>query len=151
MASKGLPGLRGTDHIGLTVPDLDEAAGFFENVLGFEPFHDPRPEPFEQRIGPFAEAQHQIPALRPLEIDGNRRPAAIHQVVPGRHGDAPLGIVCAVDAIQFGAHVGQQHPAKLARARTERQPYSPMNSGLRLSMKAVTASLRSAVMLVTVS
>jgi hypothetical protein len=25
----GLPGLRGTDHIGFTVPDLDEADHFF--------------------------------------------------------------------------------------------------------------------------
>lgn len=27
-------GLRGLDHIGLTVPDLDEAISFFENVFG---------------------------------------------------------------------------------------------------------------------
>ena len=26
---KGLPGLRGTDHIGFTVPDIDEAVAFF--------------------------------------------------------------------------------------------------------------------------
>ena len=43
MASKELPGLRGTDHIGLTVPNLDEAADFFENVLGFEPFYEHGP------------------------------------------------------------------------------------------------------------
>ncbi len=29
-----LPGLRGTDHIGFTVPDLDEADRFFTEVLG---------------------------------------------------------------------------------------------------------------------
>ena len=29
-----LPGLRGTDHIGFTVPDLDEADRFFTGVLG---------------------------------------------------------------------------------------------------------------------
>ena len=29
-----LPGLRGIDHIGLTVPDLDQAAAFFTDVLG---------------------------------------------------------------------------------------------------------------------
>jgi catechol 2,3-dioxygenase-like lactoylglutathione lyase family enzyme len=29
-----LPGLRGTDHIGFTVPDLDEADRFFTQVLG---------------------------------------------------------------------------------------------------------------------
>lgn len=35
----GLPGLRGTDHIGITVPDFDQAYDFFANVLGFEPFY----------------------------------------------------------------------------------------------------------------
>jgi len=35
----GLPGLRGTDHIGFTVPNLEEAVDFFVNVLGCEPFH----------------------------------------------------------------------------------------------------------------
>ena len=29
-----LPGLRGTDHIGFTVPDLDEADDFFVNTIG---------------------------------------------------------------------------------------------------------------------
>jgi glyoxylase I family protein len=30
----GIPGLRGTDHIGITVPDLDEAERWFIDVLG---------------------------------------------------------------------------------------------------------------------
>ncbi len=30
----GIPGLRGTDHVGFTVPDLDEAERFFVDVLG---------------------------------------------------------------------------------------------------------------------
>jgi catechol 2,3-dioxygenase-like lactoylglutathione lyase family enzyme len=42
--SKGLPGLRGTDHIGFTVPDLDAAVDFFVNVIGCEAFYD---------LGPF--------------------------------------------------------------------------------------------------
>ena len=45
---KGLPGLRGTDHIGFTVPDLDEAVDFFVNVLGCEPFYD---------LGPFEDTE----------------------------------------------------------------------------------------------
>ena len=42
----GLPGMRGVDHIGLTVPDLAEAETFFGDVLGcekamsFGPFRD---------------------------------------------------------------------------------------------------------------
>ncbi|QZY50712.1 VOC family protein [Leucobacter tenebrionis] len=31
-----LPGLRGTDHIGFTVPDLDQADDFFVRVIGCE-------------------------------------------------------------------------------------------------------------------
>ena len=42
-AHKGLPGLRGSDHIGITVPDFEEAVDFFENVLGFEPFYEHGP------------------------------------------------------------------------------------------------------------
>ena len=30
----GIPGLRGSDHIGITVPDLDEAENFLVEVLG---------------------------------------------------------------------------------------------------------------------
>ena len=44
MSGNGLPGLRGTDHIGFTVPDLDEAVDFFVNVIGCEAFYD---------LGPF--------------------------------------------------------------------------------------------------
>ena len=32
----GMPGLRGGDHLGVTVPDLDEAERFFIDVLGAE-------------------------------------------------------------------------------------------------------------------
>lgn len=35
----GIPGLRGTDHIGITVPDLDEAERFFVDVLGAVPVY----------------------------------------------------------------------------------------------------------------
>ncbi|MFT3777472.1 MAG: VOC family protein [Ottowia sp.] len=38
-----LPGLRGADHIGITVPDLEEATRFFVDVLGFEPYFDKGP------------------------------------------------------------------------------------------------------------
>ncbi len=32
--SAGLPGLRGTEHVGFTVPDLEEATRFFVDVMG---------------------------------------------------------------------------------------------------------------------
>ncbi len=34
--SKGIPGIRGMDHIGITVPNLDEAVEFFCDVIGCE-------------------------------------------------------------------------------------------------------------------
>jgi catechol 2,3-dioxygenase-like lactoylglutathione lyase family enzyme len=40
-----LPGLRGTEHIGFTVPDLDEADDFFVKVIGCERVYS---------LGPFA-------------------------------------------------------------------------------------------------
>lgn len=42
---RGLPGLRGTDHIGFTVPNLEQAVRFFVDVIGCEPFYD---------LGPFS-------------------------------------------------------------------------------------------------
>ena len=45
--AQGLPGMRGIDHVGMTVPDLDEAVTFFSDVLGcsevtgFGPLSDP--------------------------------------------------------------------------------------------------------------
>lgn len=43
-----VPGVRGIDHIGFTVPDMRQAVGFFQDVLGcqkatsFGPFADPQ-------------------------------------------------------------------------------------------------------------
>ena len=45
----GLPGLRGTDHIGFTVPNLQQAVDFFVNVIGCEPFYE---------LGPFSAADN---------------------------------------------------------------------------------------------
>lgn len=48
-ARRGLPGLCGTDHVGFTVPNLDEAVEFFVNVLGCEPFYELGP--FQDDLG----------------------------------------------------------------------------------------------------
>lgn len=34
--AKGIPGIRGTDHIGFTVPDIEAATTFFVDILGAE-------------------------------------------------------------------------------------------------------------------
>jgi glyoxylase I family protein len=38
-ARTGLPGLAGVEHIGFTVPDLEEATRFFTTVIGCEPVY----------------------------------------------------------------------------------------------------------------
>lgn len=43
-AADGVPGFRGSDHIGVTVPDLDQAVKFFVEVMGCEAFY---------KMGPF--------------------------------------------------------------------------------------------------
>ncbi|NME68024.1 VOC family protein [Flammeovirga aprica] len=45
MESKGIPGKKGIDHFGFTVPNLKEAVDFFVNVIGAE---------VSYKIGPFA-------------------------------------------------------------------------------------------------
>lgn len=40
MTTHGIPGLRGTEHIGFTVPDLRQAVDFFVDVVGCEAFYD---------------------------------------------------------------------------------------------------------------
>src|ERR1700753_840513 len=39
MNPSGIPGLRGTDHVGFTVPDLEQAVAFFRDVIGCEVFY----------------------------------------------------------------------------------------------------------------
>jgi catechol 2,3-dioxygenase-like lactoylglutathione lyase family enzyme len=46
--SNQLPGIRGIDHIGLTVPNLEEAVDFFVNVIGCTPFYS---------LGPFESSE----------------------------------------------------------------------------------------------
>lgn len=43
---KGVPGVRGIDHIGFTVPDIDQGVEFFHEVLGCEE---------AMRFGPFSD------------------------------------------------------------------------------------------------
>jgi catechol 2,3-dioxygenase-like lactoylglutathione lyase family enzyme len=44
-----IPGVTGVDHIGVTVPDLEQARSFFVDVLGCEYLYS---------LGPFANADH---------------------------------------------------------------------------------------------
>lgn len=49
MANAGTPGMKGVQHIGFTVPNLDQAVTFFEDVIGCEAFFGIGP------FGPFEE------------------------------------------------------------------------------------------------
>ena len=53
VSKPGMPGLRGTDHIGFTVPDLAQAVDFFVNVIGCEKFYD---------LGPFKAEDGWMPS-----------------------------------------------------------------------------------------
>jgi catechol 2,3-dioxygenase-like lactoylglutathione lyase family enzyme len=49
-----LPGLRGVDHIGITVPDMEQATAFFVDVLGCELLYErepPRDDAPRDRLG----------------------------------------------------------------------------------------------------
>jgi catechol 2,3-dioxygenase-like lactoylglutathione lyase family enzyme len=70
MASEGeeLPGLRGVDHIGVTVPDIEQATVFFVDVLGCELLYErepPRDDSPRDRLGVPAGSRIQaVPFLR---------------------------------------------------------------------------------------
>ena len=64
-----LPGLRGIEHVGLTVPDLDAAVAFFVDVLGCEHVFDggrfgDDPRFFEERLGVPGDASMRYCFLR---------------------------------------------------------------------------------------
>src|SRR3712207_5337877 len=49
-----LPGLRGVDHVGITVPDIEQATAFFVDVLGCELLYErepPRDDSPRDRLG----------------------------------------------------------------------------------------------------
>jgi len=52
VSGSGLPGLVGLDHVGFTVPDLEEASSFLRDVLGCEYLYSLGP--FEDRDGSMA-------------------------------------------------------------------------------------------------
>ena len=75
-------GLVGIDHVGITVPDIDEAIAWFEDVMGcsapltFGPFSDP--------TGPFMERPARRPPARRdrADHDDPLRPQRQHRALP---------------------------------------------------------------------
>jgi catechol 2,3-dioxygenase-like lactoylglutathione lyase family enzyme len=122
-------------HVGLTVPDVEAAADWYESVLGFERVRDlvtVRPEEFEGEtaadfLGEFAEMkQIQLAAgngvgLELFEFDGTGERADPDPFAPGYFH------VCVVDpdieglAARIADHGGEHYSA--VRAVFDGQPY----------------------------
>lgn len=47
-AQSAMPGMKGPDHFGITVPDLNQAVYFFVNIIGCETFY---------KLGPFSDSK----------------------------------------------------------------------------------------------
>jgi catechol 2,3-dioxygenase-like lactoylglutathione lyase family enzyme len=70
-AADGIPGMRGHDHTGITVPDMKQAVDFFTNVVGckeamsFGPFADDKGTFMQDLLGVDPKAViHQIAQIR---------------------------------------------------------------------------------------
>lgn len=48
--TRGIPGLRGADHFGVTVPDMDQAHEFFVDVLGCDFVYSLGPYPADEEL-----------------------------------------------------------------------------------------------------
>lgn len=92
-AGKGLPGLRGGDHIGITVPDLEEATRFFVDVLGAErfydlgPFGDDKGEWMKNQLGVHPRAR--VEKLRFLRLGQNLNLELFQYTAPDQRREAP--------------------------------------------------------------
>jgi catechol 2,3-dioxygenase-like lactoylglutathione lyase family enzyme len=72
-SAAGLPGMRGHDHTGITVPDMDQAVTFFTDVLGCEKV---------MAFGPFKDDKGTFMT----DVLGVDRNAVINQIVQIRCG-----------------------------------------------------------------
>ncbi|MBE7213247.1 MAG: VOC family protein [Gluconacetobacter diazotrophicus] len=68
--ARGIPGARDVDHVGLTVPDLDQAVKFFVDVLGADllwtdgPTSDPHGDSMAKKLGVDPRASMRLAMLR---------------------------------------------------------------------------------------
>ena len=79
----GLPGLRGHDHTGITVPDIKQATDFFVNVLGCK-------EAMSFGQPPSARRSTML-SIQPLDVlvwAADNHVAIIHSVKPGYYETA---------------------------------------------------------------
>jgi catechol 2,3-dioxygenase-like lactoylglutathione lyase family enzyme len=88
----GLPGLLGIEHVGLTVPDMDEATNFFVDVLGAEVLFEVGPfeaddDWMETHLGVHPRAT--IPRLRMLRLADGPSIELFQYKAPDQQRDPP--------------------------------------------------------------
>lgn len=116
MPTPAIPGLAGLEHVGLTVPDIDEATRFFAAVLGAETLYD---------IGPFADASdwmanHLAPAkgahiyrMRVLKIANGPVLELIQFTTPGANAGGGWHMAFYVDDMEKALTALKTHGASI--------------------------------------
>jgi catechol 2,3-dioxygenase-like lactoylglutathione lyase family enzyme len=135
-----LPGLRHTDHIGLTVPNLEEGIRFFVDVLGAEELYRSERGPDEE----FMPTNFDVPADAKLTLAMLRLPpnlnielfewsSAKRRETPPRHCDAGGHHLCfVVDDVDEAIAVLQETPGvRVLGERKEVAGDSPRVAGNR--------------------
>lgn len=92
--AQGLPGLKGSDHMGFTVPDLAQAVSFFEDVIGCKAFY---------ALGPFSggdsdwmnvhlnvDAKATIPQIRVMRCANGVNLEIFSYTAPGQNTKPPM-------------------------------------------------------------
>jgi catechol 2,3-dioxygenase-like lactoylglutathione lyase family enzyme len=88
-----VPGLRGTEHIAFTVPDLEQAVAFFTEVLGCEhfydigPFRDPEGEWFRENLD--LDPRSEIPRACLLRCGHGSNFEIFEYEAPGQRREMP--------------------------------------------------------------
>jgi catechol 2,3-dioxygenase-like lactoylglutathione lyase family enzyme len=122
-ASEGaaLPGLRGVDHVGITVPDMEQATAFFVDVLGCELLYEREPpgdDSPRDRLG--VPAGTRIQAVRFLRCANGANIELFEFASPDQREDFPrpsdVGIqhlALYVDDLDAAAEHLRRHGVKL--------------------------------------
>lgn len=92
-ARRGIPGMRGIEHIAITVPDLEAATQFFVSVLGCEvyysigPFKDPEGNWFVENLDVHPRAE--IPEIRILRCANGAHFELLSFIAPDQNKTMP--------------------------------------------------------------
>lgn len=102
--TRGIPGARDVDHVGLTVPDLDQAVRFFVDVLGADllwtdgPTSDPQGDSMTKRLGVDPRASMRLAMLR---VGPNLNVELLEYHAPGQNTRMPVNSDVDVPHLAF--------------------------------------------------